>query len=81
MIKPDEEIFEDLIESKQKLRRFGNFWICNSCSDESNGRKVSNVEPSVELNHVVRNNNVITFFPWKSKTEESKIIHEMEIRF
>ena len=80
MIKPDEEIFEDLIESKQKLRRFGNFWICNSCSDESNGRKVSNVEPSVELNHVVRNNNVITFFPWKSKTEESKIIHEMEIR-
>ena len=81
MIKPNEEILEDLCYSKKNFRRLEKFWICKSCSEESNGRKVSNVEPSVDLNHVVRNN-VITFFPWKNKNiaeENEKKIHETEI--
>ena len=81
VIKPNEEGYEDLCFSSMHFRRLEKFWMCKSCSDESDETMHCNVESSFEMKDVVRND-MITFFPWQNENHEEvseKDINESEI--
>ena len=71
-VQEDEDIFETLKLSScdaKAFRRFGTFFICNGCSEETEGEQGANSEVRIRLGECVINDTV-SFFPVKEIIQE-----------